>query len=95
MMKKLNRAGIAAIVLAGVALAGTSLPAQAVEPGLSPGTEYLFNYYSNPQRTILVGVRSEGFGRGCVNSSWGQTTNYVYITSYPCSENGPDHDISR
>ena len=80
-------------MLAGTALAGTSLPAQA-QPGLSPNTEYLFNYYSNPQRTILVGVHSEGFGKGCENNSWGQTTNYVYVTSYPCSENGPDHHLT-
>jgi hypothetical protein len=81
MTRKLTRTGIAAIVLAGAAFAGSSLPAQAAaRPGVAPGTEYVINYYSNGQHTTLVGQ----IQFGCVTGSWGSRTDFYVSQTYAC-----------
>jgi hypothetical protein len=80
MTRKLTRTGIAAIVLAGTAIAGSALPAQA-KPAINPNTEYVFLYYSTPQHTMLNGYYE--FGCDGIQQSGSQTGYLVYET-YHC-----------
>jgi hypothetical protein len=80
MLRKLTQTGIAGMILAGVAVAGTALPAQAqAKPDLVPGYEYVILYYSNAQHTDNVGEVTFG----CTSSSWGSRTVYSVSYSYP------------
>jgi hypothetical protein len=80
MLRKLTRTGIAGLVLAGAAVAGTGLPAQAqTKPAFLPGYEYVILYYSNAQHTNNIGERTFG----CTSSSWGKASMYQIAYSYP------------
>ncbi|HLK00232.1 MAG TPA: hypothetical protein VKU39_10035 [Streptosporangiaceae bacterium] len=84
MTRKITRAGIAAIVLAGTAIAGSALPARA-NSHLNPNTEYTYTYYSSAQHTTIVGYRDFGYGQWCTNDSWGTTSSYYTVTWRPCT----------
>jgi hypothetical protein len=80
MLRKLTRTGIAGMVLAAAAVAGTALPAQAqAKPGILPGYEYVTLYYSTAQHTNNIGAR----GFGCTDYSWGSVSEYQISYSYP------------
>jgi hypothetical protein len=80
MLGKLTRTGIAGIVLAGAAVAGTALPAQAqAKPAILPGYEYVILYYTNAQHTDNIGERTYG----CTSSFWGSVSPYQIAYSYP------------
>jgi hypothetical protein len=80
-MRKLTRTGIAAIVLAGTAIAGSALPAQA-KPDINPNTEYVTLYYSTPQHTTLIGY----YEYGCAGiQEWGSQTGYRVFETYQCN----------
>jgi hypothetical protein len=81
MTRKLTRTGIAAIVLAGAAIAGSSLPAQAAaRPGVAPGTEYVITYYSNGQHTTVIGE----IQFGCFTGSWGSRSSFYVSETLAC-----------
>jgi hypothetical protein len=82
MLRKLTRTGIATLVLAGAVAAGSGLPAQAqVKPRIAPGVEIVIYYYSNAQKTTLVGV----YEYGCTYYEWGTFTSYTTTHEYACS----------
>jgi len=88
MVKKFARTGIAALVLAGFAIAASVLPAQAaqVRPGVAQGEEVVNTFYSNAQETTVVG--SHAFG-SCGNYTTGQITSYFTTHSYLCPATKP------
>lgn len=81
MVRKLAQTGLVALVMVGTALAG-GLPAQAaqVRPGSVPD-EFAYTYYSNAQRTTVVGYREYG---ACGTSQEGTETAYFTINEYDC-----------
>lgn len=83
MKRKFARAGIAALVLGGIAMVGNSSPAQA-KPGLNFGTEYVTTYWTNAQHTTFVGERVIGYGQNCQNYTYGSTSAYATYSTYPC-----------
>ena len=83
MTRKHTLTGIAVIALAGAAIAGSGLSAQA-RSNLNPGTEYVTDYWSNAQHTTLVGLHQLGYGEFCTSYNWGTTSNYVTHSSFPC-----------
>ena len=78
MVRRLARTGVAAVVLAVTAVAGSGLPAQAV-----PITqENVFTYYSSAQKTTIVGQFYQG---GCPpGPSWGTFSRYSTFVTYSC-----------
>jgi hypothetical protein len=86
MNKKIIHAGIIA-VLAGSALTA-AVPAQASQPSrarpaVNPGYEYIDTFYSDAQKTTVVGKYAWG---ACGNYSTGNTYSPYYTTfSYQCS----------
>jgi hypothetical protein len=89
MTRKIIYAGIIA-VLAGSALTA-AVPAQASQPlqarpGVNQGYEYIDTYYSDAQKTTVVGKYAWG---SCGNYSTGNTYSPYYTTfSYQCSAVG-------
>jgi hypothetical protein len=79
MARRLARAGVAAVVLAAAAVASSGLPARAV-----PITEEnIITYYSNAQKTIIVGQFYQG---GCPpGPSWGTFGPYSTLVTHSCS----------
>lgn len=85
MLRKLTRIGLVALFMTGAGLVG-GVPAQAAQthakPGIAPPDEYVVDYYSNAQHTLLVGIRQNG---PCGAFSYGTTSAY-YVGGYaPCS----------
>jgi hypothetical protein len=81
--KKIAGTGIAAIMLASTAIAGSTLPAQA-QPGRdsSSGFEYVTEYYSNSQLTTIVGY----YEFGCAGTyRGGSTSSYIRRWTLTCS----------
>jgi hypothetical protein len=91
MSMKFARTGIAALMLAGGALAGGALPAQAVQVRPAPAAQirpdinrgyYVIFYYSNAQDTTLVGAYYSP-GDLC-GTSWGNVTSYTVVRVAQC-----------
>jgi hypothetical protein len=83
MTRKLSRTGSAAIVLAGTALAGSSLPAQALtqaRPGPVIQKETLYTYYNNAQHTTVIGYAEYG----CTTVISGSSSSYYTVHSWNC-----------
>ncbi|HXL92272.1 MAG TPA: hypothetical protein VN969_25305 [Streptosporangiaceae bacterium] len=80
MTRKLARTGIAAIVLASIAIAGSALPANA-KPAINANTEYMFLYWSTPEHTTLNGYYEFGCS-GTVTS--GKLTGYMTEETAEC-----------
>ena len=82
MLRKLTRTGIAAMALAGAVVAGSGLPAHAqVKPRIAPGEEVVIDYFSNAQKTTVVGV----YEYGCTYYEWGTFTSYTTVHAYACT----------
>jgi uncharacterized protein DUF6289 len=82
MIGKFARAGIAALMLGSSVLTVGALPAQAqARPG-QIADEVEFIYYSSAAKTTAVGEKMYG---ACGFSSWGVSSNYYVLFTYPCS----------
>jgi hypothetical protein len=83
MARRFARTGIAAVVLAGTAVAFSGLPAQAqVRPAtVGGGYETVILFYNNAAHTTLIGE----LANGCFHMSWGSTSSYFTSTYYACS----------
>jgi hypothetical protein len=79
MVRKLARTGVAVVILAVTAIAGSGLPVRAV-----PITEEnIFTYYSSAQKTTIVGQFYQG---GCPpGPSWGTFSAYSTFVTHSCS----------
>jgi hypothetical protein len=74
---------IAAIVLAGAAVAAAAIgvPAQAhAGPRIVPGMEGIHTYYNDAQHTTIVGQVEYG----CWNDTWGTTSDYQTFELISC-----------
>jgi hypothetical protein len=83
MTRKLSRTGIAALFLAGTALAGSSLPAQAMtqaRPGPIIQKETLYTFYNNAQHTTVIGYAEYG----CTTVKSGSESSYYTVIMYSC-----------
>lgn len=78
MARRFARSGVAAIVAAGVVLAG-ALPAQAQQPVIKHGT--LTYYYSSAAYTTVVGMLWLG---SCPGDAWGTRTGYSKTVETTC-----------
>jgi hypothetical protein len=88
MARKFARAGIAALAVAGIVMAGGGLSAQAqVKPQIAYGEEAVTTYYNNAQHSEVVGVRYLGT---CVpaGDSWGTFSAYSTFDEYYCTPPG-------
>jgi|HubBroStandDraft_5_1064220.scaffolds.fasta_scaffold237785_2 hypothetical protein len=72
---KLVRTGTLALLLAGTAIMGVGVPAQAASP---PPQTIITTYYSNPQHTQIVGRSWQG-SFGCPSGKTGTTSQYVTV----------------
>ncbi|WP_329560824.1 hypothetical protein [Kitasatospora sp. NBC_01266] len=81
MIGKFARTGLVALLMTGTAMVG-ALPAQAAQahpkPEIGPSSEYVVDFFSDAQHTLLVGIRQNG---PCGAFSYGITTAY-YVGGY-------------
>ena len=80
MFRKLARTCIATLILAGTAVAGSGLPAQANPSPRVREFELILTYYNNAQHSIVVGT----FASGCYYYASGTRSAYVSSNSYLC-----------
>lgn len=88
MAPKFTRITIATLVVAGTAMIGGGLSAQAqVKPQIAYGEEFVTTYYNDAQHDQVVGVRYLGI---CVPSgaSWGTFSSYYTFDEYWCTPPG-------
>jgi hypothetical protein len=76
MTRKTARAGVVAMVMAGTAIMGSGLPAQAKTNTEPVGVQDITWFYSNAQHTTTIGEVITGEA-GCPSSRWGTTSIYV------------------
>jgi Family of unknown function (DUF6289) len=84
MARTLARTGIAAVVLAGAAIAGGGSLAQAqARPMVPIDYEIVITYYNNAQLSEIVG---QGWIGACdPGSSWGKITSYRTSYTFSCT----------
>lgn len=83
----IRRLALGAVIASALVAVLPAAPAQAVFP-CQLGTMCVTNFYTDMQRTNLVG----GFtynpcGNGPTYSSWGIQNGFIFNTNYPCSLN--------
>ncbi|GAA1987394.1 hypothetical protein [Kitasatospora viridis] len=87
MVGKFTRVGLVALLMTGTAMVG-AMPAEAAQvhakPQIGPSSEYVIDFYSDAQHTLLVGIRQNG---PCGAFSYGVTTPYAVGGYVPCTLN--------
>jgi len=85
MTRKIIHAGIIAVLAGSSLTAAVPAHASQVRPNVAQGYEYIDTYYSNAQKTVVIGKYAWG---ACGNYSTGTTSSYFTVFSYQCSSVG-------